>query len=1134
MITRQQRLLGFAAAGVIIGFLLLQYSLQSPPSLAKRAAEAEGHFQEQEHEAEQWLERLDLWEAILQDGFSCEEARLIQNAPLPLFLLQDKELIFWNTTNLSLSADQLVSTASIVQTVNDKYYYLLRQSWKGGVILVAALAIPENKTDNGTHAVKNRAGNLVYFADGLSKSSSSYQWISPLIGCLSILLFIFIINMLLRQIRYRILAVGLMILAIILLMIGMCYWAYSSVTEVKENVFTLWADTEIPLSFTIVGSVLSIWVVSRWQYIWTKKPTLVIANVSLASSLAYWSINVLIIGIGAVIKYLVLHDTLDYDFDNVLQLPWLELICILAVLILLVTHLLYSLWVIRKVQRLPISKQNRLISIGVSVLLALPISSVLHLDLGLFALCLILLLFTSLLDLFVELDMASPAWLILWLSLLSAFATGLLLKYQIEVNNGQRVAFARQIASYEDRLAEQALDTLMDKLADSTLNDWVLQVQQDAYLEKNYSFALQELDTSIQLGQSAQWIKQRPNNQYISYTIDYDGKRLALQPKWKSDRRILSSLIPASPLLQSDYSYAIRYDSTVIIRKGYLEEEWLKGANWENDQSTQFYTSNQRALLYHQSDQEGYQVLVSERLGGYLKPASLFSYFFVLLTLILLVIFLLDRPFKLFPSTPIRLFVGTPSLRHRIQLSTIGLSLAALVLAGWVTVIFIRRDNLHTQSEQLLEKVDVMLRNVEGAYSKLDSSSFLATLSNVHQVDLFSYTSDGTLQATSFPYLFEQGLKAPYIVPAAFYAYQRQGIKPAILSDEVGGLRYLAASIPLPENIDRSSRFLIVAFASGEQGLKENTIAFIGNLLNLYVFLLLIASVSAIAVAKTITRPLLEIGEKLRRLKLGENEPLSWGSEDEIGQLVSAYNAMIAELEISTEKLKQSEREGAWREMAKQVAHEIKNPLTPMKLSIQYLQHAQQSDPERARSLISRVSKTLIEQIDGLAHIATAFSNFAKMPRAELALVDMNAILRSVHQLFTEGGQQEEEINLVLPDHTITVHADGKQLLRIFNNLVKNAQQAIPEERQGQIQMHLYESNGNAIVAIRDNGTGIPEEVQPKVFQPNFTTKSSGMGLGLAMCKSMIEAMEGDIYFETEEDLGTTFFIRVAVHTNKV
>ena len=238
---------------------------------------------------------------------------------------------------------------------------------------------------------------------------------------------------------------------------------------------------------------------------------------------------------------------------------------------------------------------------------------------------------------------------------------------------------------------------------------------------------------------------------------------------------------------------------------------------------------------------------------------------------------------------------------------------------------------------------------------------------------------------------------------------------------------------------------------------------------------------------------------------------------------------MIAKLEESAQKLRQSEREGAWREMAKQVAHEIKNPLTPMKLSIQYLQHAQRSDPERAAALIERVSKTLIEQIDGLAHIATEFSNFAKMPKAQNEQLVLNEVVTSVYSLFTEHQEPAEGIRLLLPELPVTAFTDKKQLVRVLTNLVKNAQQAIPEGRSGRIAIELYQQNSSSIVKVSDNGTGIPEEVQPKVFQPNFTTKSSGMGLGLAMCKEIIEAAGGRLYFETVKDVGTDFFVELPV-----
>jgi signal transduction histidine kinase len=175
--------------------------------------------------------------------------------------------------------------------------------------------------------------------------------------------------------------------------------------------------------------------------------------------------------------------------------------------------------------------------------------------------------------------------------------------------------------------------------------------------------------------------------------------------------------------------------------------------------------------------------------------------------------------------------------------------------------------------------------------------------------------------------------------------------------------------------------------------------------------------------------------------------------------------------------------------------------------------------------MISSVAQTLIEQIDGLARIATEFSNFAKMPKAEPESLNLNTVVESVYRLFTEHQEPAERIELTLPDTPVPVFADRGHLVRVLNNLIKNAQQAIPEDRQGLIHIRVQPGATQHLITVTDNGTGIPEEVQPKVFQPNFTTKSSGMGLGLAMCKNMMTAAGGDIYFETEPGKGTTFFM---------
>ena len=196
-----------------------------------------------------------------------------------------------------------------------------------------------------------------------------------------------------------------------------------------------------------------------------------------------------------------------------------------------------------------------------------------------------------------------------------------------------------------------------------------------------------------------------------------------------------------------------------------------------------------------------------------------------------------------------------------------------------------------------------------------------------------------------------------------------------------------------------------------------------------------------------------------------------------------------------------------------------------MKLSMQYLEKAIDANPEKAKELIQRISSTLIEQIENLNQIASEFSNFAKMPSTTNENVILNEVVETIHDLFRK--REDMDISLNEPIEDLTVYADRNQLVRILNNLVKNAIQAIPHDKKGKIVISLYKSDKDAIISIQDNGTGIPESMRDKVFTPNFTTKSSGTGLGLAISANMIDTMNGKIYFETEENEGTTFFVQI-------
>ena len=317
-------------------------------------------------------------------------------------------------------------------------------------------------------------------------------------------------------------------------------------------------------------------------------------------------------------------------------------------------------------------------------------------------------------------------------------------------------------------------------------------------------------------------------------------------------------------------------------------------------------------------------------------------------------------------------------------------------------------------------------------------------------------------------------------------------------------------------------------FQRNEPNWERNHFNFIDTLITFYAFLLLMTGVLAIVMANSITKPIVQVGEKLSHLQLGHNERLEWKSQDEIGELIAEYNRMIEKLAANTEKFKQSERESAWREMAKQVAHEIKNPLTPMKLSIQYLMHTAKANPKEVESMLQRVSQTMVEQIDGLTRIATEFSNFAKMPKPDNAVFVLNDAVQSVFNLFSDN--PDATMHLQLPTQAISVFADRDQIIRVLNNLIKNALQAIPGGRSGNIQVFLTATATRALIQVRDNGSGISPAMRDKVFHPNFTTKSSGTGLGLAMCKSIVEAAEGRIWFESETGNGSTFFAELPIH----
>ncbi|MDG2343427.1 MAG: ATP-binding protein [Flavobacteriales bacterium] len=313
-----------------------------------------------------------------------------------------------------------------------------------------------------------------------------------------------------------------------------------------------------------------------------------------------------------------------------------------------------------------------------------------------------------------------------------------------------------------------------------------------------------------------------------------------------------------------------------------------------------------------------------------------------------------------------------------------------------------------------------------------------------------------------------------------------------------------------------------IPYDSKGQKAQNEVMDFLMTLIKIFIILFIIGGLVSYLLSNYITKSLQKIVLKIKGVQLNQlDEALNWDKDDEIGVLVDAYNSMIEKLKVSTEKLAKSERQSAWREMAKQVAHEIKNPLTPMKLSVQHLERSLAKDPENSTEKIQDFKTKMIQQIDLLSNIANEFSNFAELPKANFKELDLLKMVNSIVDLFEN---KSCTISIDYQKKTdYTCFADEHQLIRVFNNLIQNSIQSFTKE--GDINILLSVKGGFINIVFKDNGEGISKENITKIFEPNFTTKSNGKGLGLAMVDQIVKSHSGSIELLSSSKQGTSFLI---------
>jgi two-component system, NtrC family, nitrogen regulation sensor histidine kinase NtrY len=614
----------------------------------------------------------------------------------------------------------------------------------------------------------------------------------------------------------------------------------------------------------------------------------------------------------------------------------------------------------------------------------------------------------------------------------------------------------------------------------------------------------------------------------------------------KKDRK--DALIPElfkyqrdfSPNNPANYTYAIYKDGKLFDYSNEYEfslklaKELQTGPERETRKNKGY-----NEFWYRDND----KVVIIARKDNYLLEAMtlfayIFSTFLVLLGLFRAITILIQtrlRPGLL--KSHLKL-----NLRSQIHGTFIIITLLSFIVIGVATIFFFINRYERNNLNRLSKAIQIMNNQVQteiGRRATFDDmvkiyetggndmlENLARRVAEIHGTDINFYDLDGKLVVSSNPFVYDKGILSNRMNPVAYYQLHNKQLVQFINEEQMGSVSYQSIYSPVKGEGGEAYAYLNIPSFDSQEELKKEISNFFVTIINLNAFIFLIAGAVALFITNRITSSFTIITDKMKAINLGkDNEEIPWDREDEIGSLVAEYNKMVNKLESSAAQLAKSEREGAWREMARQVAHEIKNPLTPMKLSIQYLQKAIDKNSPNVREMTSNVARTLVEQIDHLSKIAADFSQFANIGNPRSEVFDLHELLHSLTALYLATENLEFIWRPV--SQRVMIMADKTQLNRLFTNLLQNAVEACDTKLVRKIVVEEELQGDDLIVKISDNGEGIPLSIQKKIFIPNFTTKTSGTGLGLAMSKSIVEQAKGELWFATKEQEGTTFFVKL-------
>lgn len=576
----------------------------------------------------------------------------------------------------------------------------------------------------------------------------------------------------------------------------------------------------------------------------------------------------------------------------------------------------------------------------------------------------------------------------------------------------------------------------------------------------------------------------------------------------------------------SGYSFARYYNGTLQYKFGDflypIDFTYFKGQPLNQF----FYRENFKQIIVSMGP-KGYLVLSrpKESISMWLLPFSalfLFSSFIVILFITLK-----------FGKQVVKLF--RYSFRARLQLIFFSSVLSIFIVLSFISLYYFNENSRNRMSDYLKEKTHSVLIEIQHKMAnyptinhsdQIEIQDYLQKFSLVFFSDINLYDRSGWLIASSRPEIFDRGLQSRLINPKAFEHIRIKNQLFFLSKEHIRRMDFYSSYVPLTLMNGKEVGIINLPYFARQSEIQHSYYQMLANLLSLFVITGILGLIIILYLSKILTKPLRMLQDKINLVSIEkQNEKIVWEDQDEIGQLIEAYNKMVEKLEQSTELMKFSERERAWSEMARQITHEIRNPLTPMKLNVQYLLKAYQQKDKSFDDKLKNISQSLISQIDSLNEVAGMFSDFSKssLPKNEKANL-LSALKESI-ALFKKSYAVSFSLNAPDEDN-LWVWASSKSLMRIFNNLAQNAVQAMENNSDKRIEVEITTEVNYLVVRFTDFGKGISEEDKSRIFQPYFTTKSTGTGLGLAIVRNMMKEMEGAVYFESERGKGTSFYLK--------